>query len=70
MLDGNAVAKSSRLIQLEDYSKAAKCMQELGFNPLPSANIPFTLKYAWAHAFHWIQPDAASDPERVSDALV
>lgn len=39
------------LIHYEDYLKVAQCMKELGFKPLPSSRIPFTLKYAWAHAF-------------------
>jgi hypothetical protein len=40
------------LIHREDYEKVAACMAELGFVPLPGPNIPFTLKYAWAHHFH------------------
>jgi hypothetical protein len=39
------------LIHHQDYPKAAQCMAELGFLPLPDPNIPFTLKYAWAHHF-------------------
>jgi len=43
------------LIHREDYEKVAACMADLGFVPLPSPNIPFTLKYAWAH--HFQRPD-------------
>ena len=43
------------LIHREDYEKVAACMADLGFVPLPSPNIPFTLKYAWAH--HFRRPD-------------
>lgn len=40
------------LIHREDYDKVAACLADLGFVPLPDPNIPFTLKYAWAHHFH------------------
>lgn len=42
------------LIHQQDYDRAAVCMRRLGFAPLPSADIPYTLKYAWAH--HWQRP--------------
>jgi hypothetical protein len=42
------------LIHQHDYDRAAVCMHTLGFVPLPSPNIPYTLKYAWAH--HWQRP--------------
>jgi hypothetical protein len=40
------------LIHEEDYERVAGCMAALGFVPLPSPDIPFTRKYAWAHHFH------------------
>jgi hypothetical protein len=40
------------LIHRGDYDRVAECMHSLGFRPLPSSDIPFTLKYAWAHHFH------------------
>ncbi len=39
------------LIHRADYERAAACMASLGFCPLPDADIPYTLKYAWAHHF-------------------
>jgi hypothetical protein len=39
------------LIHPEDYDKTATCMAGLGFTRLPNPDIPFTLKYAWAHHF-------------------
>jgi hypothetical protein len=42
------------LIHQQDYDRAAICMSALGFVPLPSPDIPYTLKYAWAH--HWRRP--------------
>jgi len=39
------------LIHREDYDRVLACMIELGFSPLPDPDIPFTLKYAWAHHF-------------------
>jgi hypothetical protein len=39
------------LIHEEDYERVAGCMASLGFVPLPSPDIPFTRKYAWAHHF-------------------
>lgn len=40
------------LIHRQEYEKAAMCMADLGFVPLPNPDIPYTLKYAWAHHFH------------------
>jgi hypothetical protein len=40
------------LIHHHDYDRAAACLAGLGFSPRPSADIPFTRKYAWAHHFH------------------
>ena len=45
------IADIDILIHPEDYSKAATCMGDLGFIPLPSSNIPYTLKYAWGQHF-------------------
>jgi len=39
------------LIRPEDYRKAATCLADLGFVPLPNSSIPYTMKYAWAHHF-------------------
>ncbi|MGE0822336.1 MAG: nucleotidyltransferase family protein [Candidatus Binatia bacterium] len=39
------------LVYQEDYDKVARCMQELGFAPLPHADIPFTRKYSVGHHF-------------------
>lgn len=39
------------LIQHQDYDRAAACLAALGFVPLPSSDIPFIRKYAWAHNF-------------------
>jgi hypothetical protein len=39
------------LIHRRDYDRAAACLAALGFVPLPSSDIPFTRKYAWAHNF-------------------
>jgi len=43
------------LIHPEDYEAAAACMKAMGFVPLPRADIPYTLKYAWGH--HFRHPD-------------
>jgi Uncharacterised nucleotidyltransferase len=40
------------LIHQEDYPRMARCLQDLGFAPLPGSSLPYTLKYAWAHHFH------------------
>ncbi len=39
------------LIRRKNYPKVAALLNDLGFLPLPSADIPFTLKYASAHHF-------------------
>ncbi|MFB3814491.1 MAG: nucleotidyltransferase family protein [Terriglobales bacterium] len=39
------------LIRREDYCKTATCLNAMGFDPLPARDIPYTLKYAWAHHF-------------------
>lgn len=39
------------LIHREDYGLAREVLGSLGFAPLPHPDIPFTLKYAWAHHF-------------------
>jgi Uncharacterised nucleotidyltransferase len=39
------------LIRSADYGAAAAALGRLGFEPLPSADIPLTLKYACAHHF-------------------
>lgn len=42
------------LIHQQDYNRSAECMRSLGFVPLPSPEIPYTLKYSWAH--YWQRP--------------
>jgi hypothetical protein len=42
------------LIHRADYEKVSRCLHELGFLPLPQADIPFTLKYASGH--QWQRP--------------
>ena len=39
------------LIHRKDYKKAAICMANLGFTPLPDPDTPFTLKYACGQNF-------------------
>jgi putative nucleotidyltransferase-like protein len=39
------------LIRPGDYDRAAAALGTLGYEPLPQAEIPFTLKYACAHHF-------------------
>ncbi len=39
------------LIHREDYYAAAACLQQLGFVAQPAPDIPYRLKYAWAHFF-------------------
>jgi hypothetical protein len=39
------------LIHPADYGNAAAALGRLGFEPLPSADLPLTLKYAYAHHF-------------------
>lgn len=39
------------LIHQLDYAKASACLQALGFIPLPGADIPYTMKYAWGQHF-------------------
>ena len=49
------------LIHREDYAHAAECLGELGFDPLPSSDIPLTLKYAWGHHFRRASDDVWID---------
>lgn len=39
------------LIHRDNYETATNCLRDLGFTPLPSADIPYTLKYAWGQHF-------------------
>lgn len=39
------------LIKYEQYEAAAASLAQLGFFPVPSADMPYTLKYAWGHHF-------------------
>ncbi len=39
------------LIHRNDYAAAAACLQQLGFVAQPAPDIPYRLKYAWAHFF-------------------
>ncbi|MBN1562385.1 MAG: nucleotidyltransferase family protein, partial [Anaerolineae bacterium] len=40
------------LIHKQDYQKAAYCMAQLGYEPLPCSHPTFILKYGWSHLFH------------------
>ena len=39
------------LIRQGDYERMRAALASLGFEPLPDRDIPYTLKYAWAHHF-------------------
>jgi hypothetical protein len=39
------------LVHRADYRRAARCLADLGFRPLPDGDHPFVLKYGWGHNF-------------------